>query len=54
LSDKAKNRTFDRPCKILGGVGEMFESILVAAPMTEPLVCIWWPASPRLLRDLFW
>jgi len=27
---------------------------VVATPMTEPLVCICWPASPRLLRDVFW
>ena len=40
VSDKAKNRTFGPPVKIRGGVGEIYESMIVAAPMTEPLVYI--------------
>jgi len=53
LSDKIKNRSFWPRVKIRGGEGEMSGSILVAAPMAEPLVCICWPSSPRLLRKVF-
>ena len=44
---------FLNPVKIRGGMGKMIGSILVAAPMTASLVCICWPASPRLLRAVF-
>ena len=37
----------------LGGVGEMSGQIIEAPPMTEPLVYIFWPASPRLLSAVY-
>jgi len=50
LNDKAKNSTFDpSPVKIRGAVDEISGSLIVAAPMTEPLVYICWPASTRVL-----
>ena len=38
VSGKAKNCTFLPPVKIRGGVDEISESLVVAAPMTKPLV----------------
>jgi len=36
------------------GRGEICESLIVAALMSEPLVYVWWEASPRLLCAVFW
>ena len=41
------------PVKIRGGVEEIYGSLVVAAPIAEPLVYICWPASPRLLSAVF-
>ena len=40
LSGEIKIALFDPPVKIRGGVGEMYGSMTVAAPMTKPLVYI--------------
>ena len=47
---RPKIALFDPPVKIRGGVGEIYGSLVVAAPMIESLVYICWPASPRVLR----
>ena len=50
LSNKAKKSHFltPPPVKISGGVREIYGLLVVAAPMTEPLVYICWLASPRV------
>jgi len=48
---RPKIALFD-PCKYYGRVVEICGSVIVAAPMTEPLVYVCLPASPRLLRTV--
>ena len=47
---RPKIALFDPPVKIRGGVDEISGSLVVAAPMSEHMVYICWPAAPRLLR----
>jgi len=46
---KAQNHTFWPLLKIRGGLGEISGSMIVAVPMIEPPIYIWWAALPRLL-----